>query len=550
LLFGVFQYLFMMLNMATIEDRSVVVSECEQTRHWARKGVQLALCLVFAMLCVMSASSRVDNASTERRLLRSLYAMDGSESVLEMPGDAVTASASAPGHLLASSSIPVFFINLDNSKDRRDFVEAELTKRDMKHKRVRAVTNAEALGVRMEVQTMIPPNNHEIACISSHLVAMWEALNDDTIDPTNPYAIIMEDDVALQFDVDFAELVNNAPPDFAILQLTTSNSFEVDRMWNDYSLAAASSANELIDSSIWRRHKLSDGLWSTQAYIIRKDAVKSFIEKAVTFDEEGKRTIKLLKTKETHCPKISNMPPNFPCLQQFRMAADLYLYDAFGPVYTFRVPIFNGAAVGRVSTIITQNKNKDASAAAAFAQIDGIINKVRSSMHLLPSYISLDVSNDGADTTAAKNSANTAADTAATAAAVVPISPVTTQLRSGVSRSIIPTSSGPSQPVAMIKPAPRASNWPASGPIAPTVLASVAALQSVAVQKGIQPNADAVSNRFRFRSSNPAPNVNVVKINSKRVTVNSMRKPNVVEHLEPTRRGFTRSTVASENESK
>jgi GR25 family glycosyltransferase involved in LPS biosynthesis len=341
--------------------------------HWGHRCFQILMAVSIGILMVMSVDSRNEMETAERRrLLRGL-----SEEYIF-------------GNNAAPVSIPVFFINLDASSDRRKFVEGELEKRNLKYKRVRAISTAEVVDVRVEVQTMIPPNNHEVACISSHLAAMWEAINDDTVDPTNPYAIIMEDDVALQFDVDFSALINNAPSDFTILQLTTSNSYEVNKMWEDYRLASLTGP-ELISSALWRRHKVSDGLWSTQAYVIRKAAVKEFVEKAVTIDPNQNRKISLKQAGRAHCQRLPGMPANAPCLQPFRMVADLYLYAAFTPVYTLRVPIFNGASVGKVSLIPT-SKNKDSAAAIAFSEIGGIIERVKGNQQLLPSFIKVEPS--------------------------------------------------------------------------------------------------------------------------------------------------------------
>jgi len=39
------------------------------------------------------------------------------------------------------------------------------------------------------------------------------------------------------------------------------------------------------------------------------------------------------------------------CIIPFRLVADSYLYAAFGPTYMLRIPIFNGANVGKESTV-------------------------------------------------------------------------------------------------------------------------------------------------------------------------------------------------------
>jgi GR25 family glycosyltransferase involved in LPS biosynthesis len=294
-------------------------------------------------------------------------------------------------------SVPVFFINLESSVDRRRFMEHELSRRNMNFKRVQAVTVAEAALVQMDVQLVIPPIPQEIACISSHLLAMWEAVTDSTLNPFSKYAIIMEDDVAFQFDINFAELIASAPKDFSILQLTTSNSYEVGKMWGEY-VVAVETAPELLSLSLWRSHHITAGLWSTQAYIINKAAVQAFVERSVKIEAADRKTIRLKPAGKNHCQSVSSAAGNGAvslvrrngvCLQPFRMVADLYLYAAFAPVYTIRVPIFNGASVGKVSTIPTRNKDKDLTAAISFNEIGKTITRAKEASHLLPSFISI-----------------------------------------------------------------------------------------------------------------------------------------------------------------
>jgi GR25 family glycosyltransferase involved in LPS biosynthesis len=80
---------------------------------------------------------------------------------------------------------------------------------------------------RIGVSSSIQHTPHELACVASHLLAIHSAVHDETVDPANPYALIVEDDVSFEMDVDFKTLAESAPKNFGILQLMTSNGWEV-----------------------------------------------------------------------------------------------------------------------------------------------------------------------------------------------------------------------------------------------------------------------------------------------------------------------------------
>ena len=58
-----------------------------------------------------------------------------------------------------------------------------------------------------------------LAHSSSHLIAIYEAIMHNP-NPNHPYALIIEDDVILPFDVDWNALIQSAPSDNAILPLS------------------------------------------------------------------------------------------------------------------------------------------------------------------------------------------------------------------------------------------------------------------------------------------------------------------------------------------
>jgi len=69
----------------------------------------------------------------------------------------------------------------------------------------------------------------ELTVTLSHLLAIRSAIYDTSSGNGSPYALILEDDLQLAFQVDFAALIRSSPnpAGFGVLQLVTSNEFSV-----------------------------------------------------------------------------------------------------------------------------------------------------------------------------------------------------------------------------------------------------------------------------------------------------------------------------------
>lgn len=105
----------------------------------------------------------------------------------------------------------------------------------------------------------------ELAVTLSHLLALHAAL----ADATRPFALVLEDDLHLYMEVDFAALLASAPPDFAVLQLATSNDHSVANLWRVF----------LRHKLLWVRRKDRDDYWCAGAYIVRKAALRPVVER-------------------------------------------------------------------------------------------------------------------------------------------------------------------------------------------------------------------------------------------------------------------------------
>lgn len=115
--------------------------------------------------------------------------------------------------VVRSKSIPVYWINLKKSSRRSAFYSDQMSKMNFIHERVSGVTPADDI-VKNATLKVIPRVQHtqeELSCVISHLLAIHRAIYDPKADIENPYALITEDDVNFEMDVDFMSLAKSAP---------------------------------------------------------------------------------------------------------------------------------------------------------------------------------------------------------------------------------------------------------------------------------------------------------------------------------------------------
>ena len=118
----------------------------------------------------------------------------------------------------------------------------------------------------------------ELTVTLSHLMAIRAAIYDDGFSHSgrkkgsgsSPYALILEDDLQIAFDVDFPALIQSSPnaTGFGILQLVTSNEFSVVNLRKVYEQ----------HKTLWVKRKDKDDYWCAGAYIINKPILKPYID--------------------------------------------------------------------------------------------------------------------------------------------------------------------------------------------------------------------------------------------------------------------------------
>jgi hypothetical protein len=167
---------------------------------------------------------------------------------------------------LSNARMDIFWVNLERSIERKLFMQTHLTYYGMDPKnRVNAFTPdrifvPDELALPAECVSMANqsiPNfpgldsesngtkamllshcgrkknrKREIAVTVSHLNTIHQAIYHGNA--SNPYALILEDDLQFATGIDFAALIASAPAGFGVLQLITSNDYAVLELWRVY----------------------------------------------------------------------------------------------------------------------------------------------------------------------------------------------------------------------------------------------------------------------------------------------------------------------------
>ena len=202
-----------------------------------------------------------------------------------------------------------YWINLDRSVERRQYMEDVLKNINVKNQRITAVD-----GKNMSIQdfnkyfifTPQKYTNYEYACLLSHLNAVLEFSKSN-----NNYALILEDDITLDFseywNKKISEIIFNAPKDWDILMMGHNTYYNLTEEYTEF--------NDNI------------GLWGAFAYIINKKAAINFINKIY----------------------VNN---KFELVDNFKHLSDHYIYEA-NKTYMYKYPYFS--ILTNSSTIHNQN---------------------------------------------------------------------------------------------------------------------------------------------------------------------------------------------------
>jgi hypothetical protein len=216
--------------------------------------------------------------------------------------------------------------------------------------------------------------------LSSHSSSSSSSSSSTSLN-SKKYALLLEDDIRLAFEIDFEKLVATAPEDFVILQLVTSNEVAVEVAWDRY----------MKQGIQWNKRGEYDSSWCAAAFLIHKERLKSVIEKIITKVTDHLFTVRLeavdKKCPNRHCCSEKGMLPQPPCiLAPYGYESDSFLYNlVFGKSYLSSIPLFLTSDVADISTLHQEHVTTHHS---AFTLIKNILSYMLfTEPRLIPPYV-------------------------------------------------------------------------------------------------------------------------------------------------------------------
>lgn len=197
-----------------------------------------------------------------------------------------------------------FWINVDKSTERNDFMINQFQKQNIENYRISAITPShfhEILTQQRPLTCKYPgctTCEYEFACLCSHIKAMQEGLKQN-----DEYFVIMEDDIYMPFVIDYEQLLKDIPIDTEILQMMVLHGNTAISLYEHY----RSTGNKFIK---WKYL-----LPSTGFYIISRIGAQKLVDKFFN--------------KETHKFDFASSP--------FQIVADVLLYET-AITYTTTLP--------------------------------------------------------------------------------------------------------------------------------------------------------------------------------------------------------------------
>ena len=178
--------------------------------------------------------------------------------------------------------VPLYYINMDKSKERRYQVEKQLKALELKGTRIRGI-----VGKTLPKHSSLSPS--EVGCLMSHIKAIKTAYeNGDT------YAIIFEDDINLlltsYWPVNLSQITNGA------------------KGWNIINLYPVYRFDTTED---YLRFPHKNPCWGCVAYIINREGMKNIME-----ETQGENSIKIPKDRT-------------------KAVADYFIYEKAGKSYEY-----------------------------------------------------------------------------------------------------------------------------------------------------------------------------------------------------------------------
>lgn len=208
--------------------------------------------------------------------------------------------------------IPIFYINLERSKEREESMINELSENSENYLRINGVDGIKDIenlkegktnGIKYLCKNKLPQTKQKLGCILSHLKAI-EYIEKENI----KLAIICEDDICFEYKkfwkTTIEEIVENAPENWNVIKIVSGNKYHVHNMIN------------LYKKSNVKYHKITNlkSNYGSCFYIIKDETIKIYKEK---YYREG----------------VWNITGEY-------IVGDMYLFDIPG-VYNYTIPLIS-----------------------------------------------------------------------------------------------------------------------------------------------------------------------------------------------------------------
>jgi hypothetical protein len=191
----------------------------------------------------------------------------------------------------------------------------------------------------------------------------------------------MEDDVSIDFDIDYDALVASAPADWGILQLQVSKFNLLRWIYTDF---------YLTQKKIWVERSIKElDFWSMGIYIINKSVYKEVMDKISRSRMDGSVEYSLVSGYRYPCFPSRCCTPDgafnntLPCIHSpWGISSDMLIYQ-FAKAYVLTVPLFNGI----VETNSSLHVNLMSVVQPTFDYISSVQSLLKNGTHPLPKFV-------------------------------------------------------------------------------------------------------------------------------------------------------------------
>lgn len=165
----------------------------------------------------------------------------------------------------------IYWINLEESTDRKQFMQQQLSNHKYPNQRISAIKPSQTPVVSKQKRI----TKGEYGCLLSHCKCLQKIVTSN-----ESYGIVMEDDIIMPFKVNFQKIIQSAPTDWEILQLFVIQPTQLTKLLQSYQ-----------EGILWEPWSYCN--FSTGIYIINKKGAQKLLQ-TLEYNESKINTDKFL----------------------------------------------------------------------------------------------------------------------------------------------------------------------------------------------------------------------------------------------------------------